>query len=146
MLGKQEIPLQTSLYLSVSGKAASLPHQGVLGSSHPPSTAILRPIACQHNWWHSSRKLCRREDELLFLAAGDHLPVLDKEEEQQPCTGWPCSAKGALGPLAAAWTDGCENGWQWGEGPTDPNGHTHVTWTGLRWAPLERFYLGCFGL
>lgn len=40
--------------------------------------------ACLCDWWHSSRKLCRREDELLVLAAEDHLPILDKEEEQQP--------------------------------------------------------------
>ena len=55
--------------------------------SHPPNAEVkegcLSVQFCTEGW-QSRGKLCCGEDELLVLAAEDHLPVLDKEEEQQP--------------------------------------------------------------
>lgn len=132
--------------LSVSGEPCLFPTRVFWAPAIPPA----QRAACLCHWWHSSRKLCRREDELLLLAAEDHLPVLDKEEEQQPwhrpallCQGSP----GSPGCSVDRWP-----GWGLAMGRGAPRAHrshslsSRVTRTHLRQASLESFHLGCFGL
>lgn len=109
--------MQTSLYLSVSGRIMSLPHQGVLGSSHLPQhrglpVSVIGGTAAEKyaaermcSWFWQQRIIC------LFWI---------RRKNSSPGTGRPCSAKGALASLAAVWTDGRDEGWLWREGAHRP--------------------------
>lgn len=76
-----------------------------------------------------------------------------RRRNSSPGTGRPCSAKGALAPLAAVWTDGRGGAGHGERGPQTPMVTqprlmhiSCVTWTDLRQASLESFHLGGSGL
>lgn len=126
------VPLQTSPSSSVSGRAVSLPHQGVLGSSHPP--------------WHRGLPVS-----LVGGTAAENYAA----ERMSSCFGNRGSsarfrqgggtAALARGALAAAWTDGHDGGWPRGQGPTTAT-QPHVCRDRLKAGAMESLHLGCFGV
>lgn len=150
MLHKRGIHLQTSLYLWVSGRAMSFPHQGVLGSSHPPQhrglpVTVIGGTAAENyaaermsSWFWQQRIIC---------------PFWIRRRNSSPGTGRPCSAKGALAPRLQCGQMAVMGAGHGDRGPQTPSVTqplltrvSCVTWTDSRQGLLESFHLRCFGL